>query len=217
MHNLKHRYTIVIVTHNMQQAARVSDRTAFFSLDARERAWPGARGGHLSGVRRRVVGARQRPWALHRRGLHARRPQRLARSGRQVTPRPYRSRSHRSGMSSARSSPSRASVCTADGGSATARPRTIASSTIRVTPVHGDAIMTAAARGHDHVHLARQLDRSRPPAMLRHQQRDVFGQRDGRPMPKISVRSTRLQDQASDYAYSREVCSFHYASDTQAS
>ena len=37
MHNLKHRYTIVIVTHNMQQAARVADRTAFFSLDSRER------------------------------------------------------------------------------------------------------------------------------------------------------------------------------------
>ena len=34
---LKSRYTIVIVTHNMQQAARVSDRTAFFTteLDAR--------------------------------------------------------------------------------------------------------------------------------------------------------------------------------------
>jgi phosphate transport system ATP-binding protein len=29
---LKNRYTIVIVTHNMQQAARVSDRTAFFWL-----------------------------------------------------------------------------------------------------------------------------------------------------------------------------------------
>ncbi len=29
---LKERYTIVIVTHNMQQAARVSDRTAFFYL-----------------------------------------------------------------------------------------------------------------------------------------------------------------------------------------
>ena len=28
--NLKHRYTIVIVTHNMQQAGRVADRTAFF-------------------------------------------------------------------------------------------------------------------------------------------------------------------------------------------
>jgi phosphate transport system ATP-binding protein len=32
-HSLKNRYTIVIVTHNMQQAARVADRTAFFSLD----------------------------------------------------------------------------------------------------------------------------------------------------------------------------------------
>jgi phosphate transport system ATP-binding protein len=34
LHRLKNRYTIVIVTHNMQQAARVADRTAFFSLDA---------------------------------------------------------------------------------------------------------------------------------------------------------------------------------------
>jgi phosphate transport system ATP-binding protein len=33
MQTLKRRYTIVIVTHNMQQAARVADRTAFFSLD----------------------------------------------------------------------------------------------------------------------------------------------------------------------------------------
>jgi phosphate transport system ATP-binding protein len=31
---LKDRYTIVIVTHNMQQASRVSDRTAFFNLAA---------------------------------------------------------------------------------------------------------------------------------------------------------------------------------------
>jgi phosphate transport system ATP-binding protein len=37
MHTLKHRYTIVIVTHNMQQAARVADRTAFFSLDPNDR------------------------------------------------------------------------------------------------------------------------------------------------------------------------------------
>ena len=34
MHSLKGRFTIVIVTHNMQQAARVADRTAFFSLQA---------------------------------------------------------------------------------------------------------------------------------------------------------------------------------------
>jgi phosphate transport system ATP-binding protein len=32
--DLKSKYTIVIVTHNMQQAARVSDRTAFFNLAA---------------------------------------------------------------------------------------------------------------------------------------------------------------------------------------
>src|ERR1700690_1373 len=31
---LKEEYTIVIVTHNMQQAARVSDQTAFFNLEA---------------------------------------------------------------------------------------------------------------------------------------------------------------------------------------
>jgi phosphate transport system ATP-binding protein len=32
IHELKQRYTIVIVTHNMQQAARVSDTTAFFNI-----------------------------------------------------------------------------------------------------------------------------------------------------------------------------------------
>ena len=32
IHELKKEYTIVIVTHNMQQAARVSDKTAFFYL-----------------------------------------------------------------------------------------------------------------------------------------------------------------------------------------
>ena len=32
IHELKDTFTIVIVTHNMQQAARVSDRTAFFYL-----------------------------------------------------------------------------------------------------------------------------------------------------------------------------------------
>jgi phosphate transport system ATP-binding protein len=32
IHELKKQYTIVIVTHNMQQAARVSDQTAFFYL-----------------------------------------------------------------------------------------------------------------------------------------------------------------------------------------
>jgi phosphate transport system ATP-binding protein len=33
MHELKREYTIVIVTHNMQQAARVADMTAFFSVE----------------------------------------------------------------------------------------------------------------------------------------------------------------------------------------
>jgi len=32
IYDLKQRYTIIIVTHNMQQAARVSDYTAFFYL-----------------------------------------------------------------------------------------------------------------------------------------------------------------------------------------
>ena len=35
IHELKSEYTIVIVTHNMQQAARVADLTAFFSVEAR--------------------------------------------------------------------------------------------------------------------------------------------------------------------------------------
>ena len=34
IHELKSDYTIVIVTHNMQQAARVSDETGFFNLEA---------------------------------------------------------------------------------------------------------------------------------------------------------------------------------------
>jgi len=36
MHELKRHYTIVIVTHNMQQAARVADMTAFFSVELHE-------------------------------------------------------------------------------------------------------------------------------------------------------------------------------------
>jgi phosphate transport system ATP-binding protein len=36
MHDLKREFTLVIVTHNMQQAARVADMTAFFSLDVGE-------------------------------------------------------------------------------------------------------------------------------------------------------------------------------------
>ena len=36
MHELKNEYTLVIVTHNMQQAARVAEMTAFFSLDVKD-------------------------------------------------------------------------------------------------------------------------------------------------------------------------------------
>jgi len=38
MHELAKEYTIIIVTHNMQQAARVSDYTAFFSLEDESRS-----------------------------------------------------------------------------------------------------------------------------------------------------------------------------------
>jgi phosphate transport system ATP-binding protein len=40
MHELKERYTIVVVTHNMQQAARVSDHTAFFYMGELVEAGP---------------------------------------------------------------------------------------------------------------------------------------------------------------------------------
>jgi phosphate transport system ATP-binding protein len=43
MHELKRDYTIVVVTHNMQQAARVADMTAFFSVNV-------APEGHRTGV-----------------------------------------------------------------------------------------------------------------------------------------------------------------------
>ena len=44
MLELKRDYSIVIVTHNMQQAARVSDRTAFFTVDVAD---DGHRTGHI--------------------------------------------------------------------------------------------------------------------------------------------------------------------------
>ena len=44
MHELAREYTIVIVTHNMQQAARVSHYTAFFTAEVDER---GVRHGRL--------------------------------------------------------------------------------------------------------------------------------------------------------------------------
>lgn len=44
MHQLKEQYSIVIVTHNMQQATRVADMTAFFNAKATEK---GGKQGHL--------------------------------------------------------------------------------------------------------------------------------------------------------------------------
>jgi phosphate transport system ATP-binding protein len=44
MHELKERYTIIIVTHNMQQATRVADMTAFFNAKATEK---GGKQGYL--------------------------------------------------------------------------------------------------------------------------------------------------------------------------
>ncbi|MBJ7899697.1 MAG: phosphate ABC transporter ATP-binding protein [Cyanobacteria bacterium RI_101] len=44
IHELKTQYTIVIVTHNMQQASRVSDWTAFFNAEATQK---GAKVGYL--------------------------------------------------------------------------------------------------------------------------------------------------------------------------
>ena len=45
MQELKERYTIVIVTHNMQQASRASDYTAFFNVQANEK---GQRSGYIA-------------------------------------------------------------------------------------------------------------------------------------------------------------------------
>jgi phosphate transport system ATP-binding protein len=42
MHDLKRDYSIVIVTHNMQQAARIADMTAFFSVEVAD--------GHRTGI-----------------------------------------------------------------------------------------------------------------------------------------------------------------------
>jgi phosphate transport system ATP-binding protein len=42
MHDLKREYSIVIVTHNMQQAARIADMTAFFSVEVSN--------GHRTGI-----------------------------------------------------------------------------------------------------------------------------------------------------------------------
>ncbi|HEY9701368.1 MAG TPA: ATP-binding cassette domain-containing protein, partial [Allocoleopsis sp.] len=45
IHELKSQYTIVIVTHNMQQASRVADMTAFFNVETDKEK--GTRRGYL--------------------------------------------------------------------------------------------------------------------------------------------------------------------------
>jgi phosphate transport system ATP-binding protein len=89
IHELRTEYTIVIVTHNMQQAARVSEDTAFFNLAGAGKPWPadrdephqedllvarrgGHRGLHLGPVRLRPDPAGAR--AAGRRTSAARRP-----------------------------------------------------------------------------------------------------------------------------------------------
>jgi phosphate transport system ATP-binding protein len=52
LQELKERYTIVIVTHNMQQASRASDYTAFFNVEANEK---GQRTGHVAEYERTEV------------------------------------------------------------------------------------------------------------------------------------------------------------------
>ena len=59
-------YSIIIVTHNMQQAARVSNRTAFFTAEADEARQAGR---HARRVRRHQ-GHLRRPERQAHRGLH---------------------------------------------------------------------------------------------------------------------------------------------------
>ena len=61
-------YTIVIVTHNMQQAARVSDRTAFFTAEVDEQRRAPRAAGRVRRHRRRSSPTRRRA----DRGLHHR-------------------------------------------------------------------------------------------------------------------------------------------------
>ena len=72
--DLKERFTIVIVTHNMQQAARVSDTTAFFNLAGVGKPGQARRdGAHRGDV--------LQPDPAGHRGLHLR-PLRLSRPSR---------------------------------------------------------------------------------------------------------------------------------------
>jgi phosphate transport system ATP-binding protein len=48
IHELKAKYTIVTVTHNMQQAGRISDYTAFMYLGRLSRVWTDDKDFHKS-------------------------------------------------------------------------------------------------------------------------------------------------------------------------
>ena len=64
IHEIKSKYTIVIVTHNMQQATRVSDRTAFYSVlrddksDTRTGCWSSTAGPRRSSRTRTTAAPR---------------------------------------------------------------------------------------------------------------------------------------------------------------
>ena len=61
MQEIKSEYTILIVTHNMQQAARVSDRTAFFTTEVNPDERPPHRcAGRVRRHRQDVLGAVRR-------------------------------------------------------------------------------------------------------------------------------------------------------------
>ena len=80
IHELKSDYTIVIVTHNMQQAARVSEDTAFFNLAG------AGKPGNLVEMNPTQQDLLQ-PGGEVDRGLHLR-PLRLSTTATQHTPRP---------------------------------------------------------------------------------------------------------------------------------
>ena len=68
MEELKRDFTIVIVTHNMQQAARTSDRTAFFTAEVDDEGRAGRPAGRVRRDREDLHRARRSP----HRGLHHR-------------------------------------------------------------------------------------------------------------------------------------------------
>ena len=88
MEELKAEFTIVIVTHNMQQAARTSDRTAFFTAEVDDQGKPCRAARRVRRHREDLHGTRRSP----HRGLHHRAVRltmsRPSAPGRLPTPRP---------------------------------------------------------------------------------------------------------------------------------